>query len=89
MLARCFCPKHGKLDFDDIHIDAGLPVCKKCKSPLEFGKVKPKRVGKPPKTEQGKKAEKKKKPNPKVIGEKIVKNPRTKKKVANSNNRKK
>lgn|GEM_PF-2919643 len=47
MMARCFCPKHGKLDFEDIYIQNGLPVCNKCKSPLEFGEVKPRRVEKP------------------------------------------
>jgi hypothetical protein len=62
MLARCFCPKHGKLDFDDVFIEAGRPVCKKCKSPLDFGKVRPRSVEKP----KAKKKTKKTKPKPKA-----------------------
>ena len=52
-MARCFCPKHGKLDFDDVLIDEGQPVCKKCKSPLEFGKVRPRRLEKRAKPAKG------------------------------------
>ncbi len=41
MKARCFCPKHGRLSLDDIIIKAGIPVCSKCSSPLEFCEVRP------------------------------------------------
>jgi len=54
MQARCFCPKHGKLDFDNIIIQGGLPTCKKCRSTLEFGKVVPRRVEKAPKKKKRK-----------------------------------
>jgi hypothetical protein len=47
LLAKCFCPKHGKLDLDDIQILNGQPLCKKCRSVLEFGKVRPRPVEKP------------------------------------------
>lgn len=46
MQARMFCPKHGKLDFDDVAIKKGMPICRKCQSALEFGKVLPRRVEK-------------------------------------------
>lgn len=59
MLAKCFCPKHGKLDFDDVQIVNGQPICKRCKSVLEFGKVRPRRVEKP--TTKKRKARRKKK----------------------------
>ena len=36
-----FCPKHGKLTFDQIVIKDGRPVCNKCYSELEFGTVRP------------------------------------------------
>jgi hypothetical protein len=39
-----FCPKHGKLDFDDVIVKNGKPVCRKCRAVLEFGKVKPRKV---------------------------------------------
>jgi hypothetical protein len=41
MQAKCFCPKHGKLDFEDIVIRNGAPTCGKCSSELQFGTVKP------------------------------------------------
>jgi len=44
MQARMFCPKHGKLSLDDVIIKNGLPICRKCQSTLEFGKVMPRRV---------------------------------------------
>jgi len=44
MQARCFCPEHGKLEFDDIRIKNGLPICAKCARPLEFGVVRPRPV---------------------------------------------
>ena len=44
MKARVFCPKHGKLRLEDIVIKDGTPICKKCKSKLEFGEVRPRRV---------------------------------------------
>lgn len=43
MQARMFCPTHGKLDFDDVIIKNGKPVCRKCRSVLEFGNVRPKK----------------------------------------------
>jgi hypothetical protein len=46
MLARCVCPKHGKLSMDDIVIKNNIPVCRKCSSPLEFCNVKPRKVKK-------------------------------------------
>ncbi|MFH1623207.1 MAG: hypothetical protein ABIA12_01670 [Candidatus Aenigmatarchaeota archaeon] len=47
MQARCFCPEHGRLEFDDIRIKNGLPICAKCARPLEFGVVRPRPVAKP------------------------------------------
>jgi hypothetical protein len=44
MQARCFCPEHGKQDFDGIVIKNGTPMCMKCMKPLEFGKVQPRPV---------------------------------------------
>jgi hypothetical protein len=44
MQARCFCPEHGKQDFDGIVIKAGVPMCVKCMKPLEYGKVMPRPV---------------------------------------------
>jgi hypothetical protein len=44
MQARCFCPEHGKQDFDGIVIKNGTPMCIKCMKPLEFGKVQPRPV---------------------------------------------
>jgi hypothetical protein len=56
LLAKCFCPKHGKLDLDDIQILNGQPLCKKCRSALEFGQVRPRRIEKPsPKRKRRKK----------------------------------
>ena len=39
--ARCKCPKHGKLSFENIVIKKGKPLCAKCHSVLEFCVVKP------------------------------------------------
>jgi len=39
--ARCFCTKHGKLDFENILIKNGVPICAICSSELEFGTVRP------------------------------------------------
>jgi ribosomal protein L37AE/L43A len=39
--AKCYCPKHGRLELGDIVIKNGIPTCSKCSSPLEFGTVKP------------------------------------------------
>lgn len=58
MLARCFCPKHGKLEFDDIYIDHGKPICRKCRSVLEFGKIKPRYIEKPTKKRKRRKRRK-------------------------------
>ena len=44
MQAKCMCPQHGKLEFDDIIIKNGNPTCRKCMSVLEFGKIQPRRV---------------------------------------------
>lgn len=44
MLARCYCPKHGRLDFEDIMIKKGVPICAKCSSELNFGNVKPRKL---------------------------------------------
>lgn len=44
MEARMFCPTHGKLEFEDVVIKNGMPVCRKCMSVLEFGKVRPRPV---------------------------------------------
>jgi hypothetical protein len=44
MKAKCFCPKHGKLSFEQIIIKNREPVCSKCSSILEFGNVKPRKV---------------------------------------------
>jgi hypothetical protein len=44
MQARCFCPEHGRLGFDDILIKNGTPVCARCSKPLEFGTVRPRPV---------------------------------------------
>lgn len=44
MQARIFCPKHGRLDFDDVVIKNGIPICRKCQSILEFGKVRPRKI---------------------------------------------
>lgn len=41
MKARCFCPEHGKCDFDQIAIKNGVPICVKCSKELEFGTVRP------------------------------------------------
>lgn len=54
MQAKMFCPKHGKLDFDDVAIKKGMPICRKCQSALEFGKVLPRRVEKREKKKQAK-----------------------------------
>lgn len=47
MQARCFCPEHGRLEFEDIRIKNGLPICAKCSRTLEFGVVRPRPVAKP------------------------------------------
>jgi len=60
MLARCFCPKHGKLDFDDIYIKYGKPICRKCESALEFGKIKPRHIEKPTKKRKRRKRKRRK-----------------------------
>jgi len=44
MQARCFCPIHGKLDFDCIIIKNGAPTCVKCGAALDFGRVLPRTV---------------------------------------------
>lgn len=41
MQAKCYCPEHGKLDFDQIAIKNGAPICVKCSKELQFGIVKP------------------------------------------------
>ncbi|MEM7821816.1 MAG: hypothetical protein QXX38_03345 [Candidatus Aenigmatarchaeota archaeon] len=41
MQAKCICPNHGRLDFDEIIIKNGVPVCGKCSAELQFGIVKP------------------------------------------------
>lgn len=41
MKAKMFCPEHGKLDFDQIVIKNGVPICFKCLKELEFGTVRP------------------------------------------------
>ncbi|MEM7825458.1 MAG: hypothetical protein QW412_01185 [Candidatus Aenigmatarchaeota archaeon] len=41
MKAKCFCPKHGKLSFDEIVIKDHTPLCAKCHSVLDFCTVKP------------------------------------------------
>jgi hypothetical protein len=41
MLARCYCPEHGRLGFDEIVIKNRTPICSKCSKALEFGTVKP------------------------------------------------
>jgi hypothetical protein len=50
MQARCFCPEHGRLDFENILIKNGIPVCAKCQAVLEYGKVMPRPVASAPKT---------------------------------------
>jgi hypothetical protein len=45
MKAKMFCPSHGKLDFSEIVIKNGTPVCLKCSSVLEFGTVRPRKLG--------------------------------------------
>ncbi len=44
MQARCYCQNHGRLEFDEIAIKQGLPVCIKCSSILVFGTVKPRKL---------------------------------------------
>lgn len=44
MEARIFCPQHGKLELDDVVIKNGVPICRKCMSVLEFGKIRPRPV---------------------------------------------
>lgn len=44
MEARIFCPQHGKLELDDVVIKNGVPICRKCMSALEFGKIRPRPV---------------------------------------------
>ncbi len=41
MKARCFCPKHGKLNLEEIVIKDHTPLCAKCHSVLEYCIVKP------------------------------------------------
>lgn len=41
MQAKCICPNHGRLDFDEIIIKNGTPICSKCSAELQFGTVKP------------------------------------------------
>jgi hypothetical protein len=41
MQAKCYCPKHGRLDFDGIMIKNGTPICSRCSAELQFGVVKP------------------------------------------------
>jgi hypothetical protein len=44
MKARMFCPTHGKLDFDQIQIKNGTPICCKCSAELVFGTVRPRKL---------------------------------------------
>jgi len=44
MKAKMFCPNHGKLDFDEIIIKNGVPICARCSSELQFGNVKPRKL---------------------------------------------
>lgn len=44
MQAKIVCLKHGRLDFDDVIIKNGIPICRKCQSVLEFGKIRPRKV---------------------------------------------
>ena len=44
MQAKIFCPTHGKLEFDEIVIKNGVPVCGKCRAELVFGNVKPRKL---------------------------------------------
>ena len=39
--AKCKCPKHGRLSFENIVIKKGKPLCAKCHAVLEFCIVKP------------------------------------------------
>ncbi|HKZ45192.1 MAG TPA: hypothetical protein VJ343_00635 [archaeon] len=39
--AKCSCPKHGRLGFEEIVIKNGSPLCAKCHTVLEFCTVKP------------------------------------------------
>jgi len=39
--AKMFCPKHGKLEFSEIMIRNGTPLCSKCSTELVFGNVRP------------------------------------------------
>ena len=41
MKAKCYCPKHGKLKFEDIIIKDYTPLCAKCHSVLEFCDIRP------------------------------------------------
>lgn len=59
MQARIFCPKHGRLSLDDVAIKKGVPVCRKCLSVLEFGKIRPRGIEKGEKKEQPKRKRKK------------------------------
>jgi len=52
MQARCFCPEHGRLGFDDIMIKNGTPTCAKCAKPLEYGRVMPRPVAAAAKTKK-------------------------------------
>jgi len=45
MKAKMFCPTHGKLEFDEIIIKNGVPLCSKCRAELVFGDVKPRKLG--------------------------------------------
>ena len=49
MQARCFCPEHGRLDFENILIKNGTPTCAKCSRPLEYGRVMPRHLAAPAK----------------------------------------
>lgn len=46
MLAKCYCPRHGRLDLNEIVIKNGVPVCAKCSAELEFANVKPRKLKK-------------------------------------------
>ena len=41
MQAKSYCKNHGKLEIDEISIKAGILICSKCSSQLEFGVVRP------------------------------------------------
>ena len=42
--AKCYCPTHGRLEFDNIQIRNGSPICMKCSNELVFGVVRPRKL---------------------------------------------